>query len=307
MSGKKNGLANLTKKASGVFGVALAALTGIQANTSNDNALADNPDATIIQNEVLFLLIKGVIKFSICLMFGLLIFSCSSSDEHKGDKYTNLDTSKFVIDTCIKNVNIDGKAFTIYFTRHKYDEHHHLIPAEELWYENLTITIVDEKSNLIACLITKKENLFEIFKIGTRKLNEKGKLLLELSKSAGGSGSEGKLYVIALSNEDILFTKILTYDELGCIAFKDDESIMYLLQGNWASDMSESHFDDHKFTIFKYSLNVSDDYLNGSYMKDSLGQTRYKYSGNAIEILKEISHREPYLIKTLDFSNLSQR
>ena len=50
MNSKKNGLANLTKKAAAVFGVALAALTGIQANAST-SALTDNSDASTIQNE----------------------------------------------------------------------------------------------------------------------------------------------------------------------------------------------------------------------------------------------------------------
>jgi hypothetical protein len=48
MKNKKNGLANLTKKAASVFGAALAALTGIQANASIP-AQIDNLENKIIQ------------------------------------------------------------------------------------------------------------------------------------------------------------------------------------------------------------------------------------------------------------------
>ncbi len=45
---KKNGLANLTKKATAIFGSALAALTGIQANVNMPTQL-DNLESKTIQ------------------------------------------------------------------------------------------------------------------------------------------------------------------------------------------------------------------------------------------------------------------
>ena len=47
-SNKKNGLANLTKKAAAIFGSALAALTGIQANATMPTQL-DNLESKTIQ------------------------------------------------------------------------------------------------------------------------------------------------------------------------------------------------------------------------------------------------------------------
>ncbi len=47
-SNKKNGLANLTKKATAIFGAALAALTGIQANATMPTQL-DNLESKTIQ------------------------------------------------------------------------------------------------------------------------------------------------------------------------------------------------------------------------------------------------------------------
>jgi hypothetical protein len=51
---KKNGLANLTKKAAAIFGASIAALTGVQT-TASVSAQVDNLDSKTIQ-------VKGISK-----------------------------------------------------------------------------------------------------------------------------------------------------------------------------------------------------------------------------------------------------
>lgn len=205
------------------------------------------------------------------------------------------DTTRYLIDTSINDVNIDNKHFSIDFLRDKFDK------DSVGKIDMLSLVIRDIKTHDVIYYKKFTENQYNIFKVTDDSLNVKGKLYLEVEFIGGGSGLSGDCYEITAYKNNIKIHPIYTFNELSLIYFNGDNEII-VLDGIWDFDnKNEYHFSNHRYLVTKY------DYINGKFIPTKLGKTRFKYSSYndgkySKQILIGIKKKEPVLLKSINLN-----
>lgn len=220
----------------------------------------------------------------------------------KTNKYNNtvfIDTSKYTIDTTIKNVNLDDSLFAFQFVKQK-------LKNNEVSENYVGILAINEMTNKIAfidtndALFANTENgllsneQYKLFKNNKANLNEKGKLFFEQTVSGGGSGYVVNLYGLSTRNGNLIMFKIFRAGELDFYEISEDGNWIIRLCGIWNFEQNETHFSEHRFKIIYYH--------NEKYNFDKrLERTTYlKYSnvdeGKSFhDIVSDIRSHEPAL------------
>ncbi len=208
-----------------------------------------------------------------------------------------IDTSIYIIDSIIKDVNIKNGSFDFYFLSNKYDEHNKLIQHNIASPAIAQITVIVKQKSEAKILFKKTfpENEFSLFK-NTGATNRPGNLFLLMTDFGGGSGFSSKIFLMT-DKGGIDANEILTFGELSYFAFDKDDKNIILIDGIWSfnENENESHFSKHRYKVYTFKQN------GNNYIKTKLGETKFKYSswddGESFkEILNEIRKREPELL-----------
>ncbi len=246
---------------------------------------------------------KNVFLIILCLIF-LINFSCNSNKTKDEQLNTYSDTTTFITDTVLNNVEIDNVQFTIMSFRDKLDEHREKFKF--VTESPLTVVIINNNSNKIVYI--KKFDFDHLYlyysfhKWGNQSLNNFGKLYFEINTNAGGSGSSGKIYFFNFKNGIMNLNNIFDFNELSYTVFNKNDNEILLLEAIWSE--GESHFEKHRYTISKYTCS------NEYFSKNLIGQTKFKYASYNDEqpihqTLSEIKLNEPILMESLYLDNYS--
>jgi hypothetical protein len=223
------------------------------------------------------------------------------------------DTTVFKIDTTINNILIGGKHFSVTVLRDKFDEHFDEFSTEkEPSYAQSPITLVftnnaDGKVVYLKKFDSKPNDYpylqYSFYKGQAQHLNDNGRLYLMLNKAYGGSSSNSIRYFISLNDNKINFSELRSSnEELVSIFYnKNDEEIL-VLDGIWNTKENESHFENHRYAITKYTYNGK------IFDKKLIGETKFKYSSlddnkPISEILSDIKIKEPLLFKGINITD----
>ncbi len=238
-----------------------------------------------------------------------LFTSCISckSQSLTSNNTINSSLPEIVLDTILKNVNINDSFFDIIVQRDKYDENFKVFTKDENNYElfsffqsPVTISIKDIKGQNV---IFHKKIVPDFddypfinleFKKATKNKSDEGNLFLNLSKHYGGSSANESLYFISLIENKIVFKKLENFkSELSYFVETESGDAVYILTGIWEKDENETHFGVHRYQITKY-------YLNGENKGQSTEPqvTSYKYAlpekyADAVKTLELIKNNDP--------------
>lgn len=257
------------------------------------------------------------IKLTLLTSFLIFFFNLSEAQTPNQAKSILTDKAKYKTDTTINNVIIGGTEFSITVLRDKYDEHLKMFSEEpqtpdEYEFSQSPITVVITKSVDNHPLYIKRFDHepddypylnYTFYKGQQQRLNKSGKLYFRISKGYGGSGSQCATYFIDFSRGQINLSTLFTSScELYYDVYSQNDKEILMLEGIWGTD--ESHFENHRYTITKYT------YEDGQFHKNEIGQTKLKYSSldenkSISQILTEIKTREPSLLSNIVLSNFN--
>ena len=229
-------------------------------------------------------------------------FHCSNQtntvivDENK-DKNDELlkiysDSTAFIADKVLKNVEIDNVQFTIMTFRDKLNDNREKFNLID--ESPLTVIMINNNNNKV--IYVKKFDFDQLYmsylfhKWDNQPLNKYGKLYFEVFTNSGGSGSINKMYFFNYKEGAIHLNEIFESNELSFAVFNSDNNIL-LLEGIW--DKDEGHFDKHRFEISSY---ICRDYY---FSKNIVGKTKLKYDFNQQPIQQTLSKmklKEPLLM-----------
>jgi len=186
-------------------------------------------------------------------------------------------------------VNIDGQIFRLEIVNNpgRPDNEHNTF---DLFIKNI-------KTGKILFSKGFREYQYNLFKIKSDSLNEKGRLFLEVTFQSGGSGFHGRCLEISMRNNKINTYPVYNFDELSMLYFKSDNEIIKL-EGIWNFRENESHFSRHRYEITRYN------YINGKFRQSTIGKTRSKYGSldddeSPKQLLTKIKKKEPLLARSI--------
>lgn len=245
---------------------------------------------------------KKITLFLYLPLYLIFMFSCQAQENKINEHFS--DETFFKVDTTYKSVDINNIKYNIAIQRDKFDDN--LKPYENIdslgmdnpiLFSPVTIVFrnLDNKVQLV-----KKYDYYPlyVFKGITKNLSNPGKLYLKRFISAGGSGYTEPYYLVIKENEEIVVKEIFEIGTLDFISFNKNDKEVLVLYGIWNSS-SETHFDDHKQRLVKYTFDS-----NNSFTERELGTTKFKYGSinkekSIRDVLFEIKRREPYLLKNI--------
>lgn len=210
-----------------------------------------------------------------------------------------LDTTEIHIDTILSFLNCK-----LVVTHEKFDVNHKRLSMDDMYYNPLTIYLLDSKNDSIIYKGKYEENVFDrILTFDNAGVNPSSFSYVALMTFGGGSGYLINWYRFS-ANSTPYFTKICTYNELASYEFSKDGKELLVLQGDWNFNEDETHFEEHRYEILKYNLQKP------GTASISEGTTRHKYpsifegqGGRPSAILiKMIKEKEPEVLSQIDFS-----
>ena len=228
--------------------------------------------------------------------------SDQSKDFSDQEIATKIDTTLFHIDTIIKSVNFNGKRYALLITKDKYDENKkstydeneqgYVSPVSAHFFDYTTAKII--KSEKFS------ENTFDRFNQFSSQDTKAANTFLSLSDRAGGSGYTGNLYKISMG-DSFQFKNVFDFNALSYFIFSKEGGRVIKLDAVWNSDEGETHFSDHRYNIYDYSI-------TDPVQSKLLGKTKQKYPGgdeekSVKEILDDIKAKEPDLLKNVALSD----
>lgn len=249
------------------------------------------------------------------LFIGILFLNCIHAQKIDTHPFS-IDYNQYKVDSIINTVNIQDQLYTIILLRDKYNDQ--LIPFEDskkgpgLWLPEqapLTIMIVNKANGDI--VYYKKMELsntdypninWQLVKGQEKKLDQKGKLLLSLDKSYGGSGSTNSLFIIDRKEKGFILTKLFSATgELSDFIVASNDQELISISGIWNMKEKETHFSDHRYQIKKIVF-------KGDKIETiNLGTTSSKYpcideENTCPSLLSNIIKKEPSFAKNIQLN-----
>jgi hypothetical protein len=226
----------------------------------------------------------------------------SPKDLSIGEISAKIDTALFHVDTILNPIKINADKFALIVTKDKYDENKKSTydEDEEAYISPISVHVFDYNKNMIVTSKKFEENSFAEFNPYILPGEQAKNYFLSLISSAGGSGFSGTIYQIVAA-DSVQFKNILDFGALSYLIFSKQGDRIIKLEGDWNSDEGESHFANHRYSIYDYSI-------TGSVQSKLLGKTKQKYSSgdeekSIKEILESIKSKEPELLKTVELSD----
>lgn len=241
----------------------------------------------------------NIIKiFAVFLTLNTLLSCSLINKENDSIKTFYSDTSLFQLDTFFNDVLIDGKRFQLSVYVDKKDEN--LVNYEEIEEGPITLLLSNFDDGKVVFLKKLEERGYlniQLYKVNSDSPNSEGRLYLDVTSHAGGSGLNFTVYYFYLRNNLPSLTPIFEGNELTYVLHNKNDKELLALNGIW-DDFNESHFDNHRFLITIY------DYENG-FNKYNIGVTRYKYESlsSGEDVLYDIKKREPNLLNEIDIND----
>ena len=195
----------------------------------------------------------------------------------------------YKIDTSL-NVELNGKKLILYILQDKYNPECEPIDS----FENPAIKVMFINPESKKIVYFKKINAWQNhfaneFAIYYKNNGLQDELLINAIFSSGGSGWAGKLLLVEYSNEKLDLVDLTTTNRMTDILLSKTKKELLKLNYKWES--GETHFDNHKIQIQKYS--ITDNQLQ------ELGETQFKYDMDSNSVLDSIMHKEPDLLNRI--------
>jgi hypothetical protein len=218
------------------------------------------------------------------------------------------------VDTVIRNVNIENKIYTITQLRDKYDAEGAYYGTYEdedggtIWERSpITLLISDAETKDVVHL--QKINLVSAFcntsfsKKNGLPISATGNLYTSIIHHAPSPYFTGTKYHIRMNDGKLEFFPIFNFDEISFVFEQKDKDAFLVLRAIWDqskpfdSPQFESHYDDHRYLLIQYS------FKNGTWARQELGKTTYKYNPDDEFIFNSIKNKEPLLLKNFSAGN----
>jgi hypothetical protein len=246
----------------------------------------------------------------------IVLFSCKNSDSKRdGFKENNNigllkvfnDTTIFVLDTTMNNVEISGSNYNLKSFRFKYDDNfkkfkdYQTSPVSLVIYENdrpVFYNITEPYEN--------KGFRYEIgfFKIDN-EINKPGKLFLKSNITSDGPGYKASLSYLYRDNYVFKLEKLFSFGTESLFLFGNNDSILFF-EEIWGED--ETMFGCHRYKIKEYSFN------DGNSSEDDLGVTKGLYclsqDKSSTELKEEVSKlfsKESFIFTNTNINSYKKR
>ncbi len=214
-----------------------------------------------------------------------------------------VDSTKYSIDTVIRNVKFKNSEYLIIFAKDKYNEKQKPYTEGDIYFSPITVIIYDIVASLPVFSVKYDENEFFFFRNLENDSTKDARCFVGMLSAGGGSGYIGTIFSILINDKPKL-VPLFDFSELSHLAVNLSGNEFIHIEGIWNFNENEAHFSEHRYIISTKTINGE------SVINKKLGKTKGKYSSfdedmPVDEIFKKIFEKESKLLKNIDLNKFT--